>query len=559
MKHGHIFSQIGRRVLPLLLLAGLSAGVLFAADRLFTPPADTPGATPPSVTDNVPDTPAVPNTPGTSAADGGAEPTDPVPPADVTHARKAASKEDILRLSANMGFSENTVITVPALVADGFLRSDESYSARTSLIALAGKFDFFPKEYAKTKETVYDLSFVRPSEMSEPEPVYTPREVLRPAIQPYMGFLLMDDGTETRLYTGDGLFLFAYPSGEYTRAFARDNTGAALFYKDETVERPVKKALTEPAPDEPAPAEPAAVEMETVLERVYYAVTDTGFAKADYDDTVDGRGVYFDYPAYYGISDNDRRRLVKKITTVEEKLDGTEEITDSVWWAFGNANGWQLTNYSFTGAFDYSEGMAAVLNEKGQHLFLSEWGYYAFNPLKNYNYYDRFVTEYYLPPRTRGEESIGFYYYDHGLVRVRRQVVDWYSLYYMEPEDLRVTIDEDILIDKTGKEFPVPEGYDIVSYSDGMILLLKDGKYGFMDHTGTWIAQPIYDFARPYFEGLAVVGFSDGSRLMLDTEGDIVIPAGVYDHISDASSGVITAYSAKTGWVLYHKMAKFVG
>jgi len=559
MKHGHIFSQIGRRVLPLLLLAGLSAGVLLAADRLFTPPADTPGATPPSVTDNVPDTPAVPNTPGTSAADGRAETTDPVPPADVTHARKAASKEDILRLSANMGFSENTVITVPALVADGFLRSDESYSARTSLIALAGKFDFFPKEYAKTKETVYDLSFVRPSEMSEPEPVYTPREVLRPAIQPYMGFLLMDDGMETRLYTGDGLFLFAYPSGEYTRAFARDNTGAALFYKDETVERPVKKALTESAPDEPAPAEPAAVEMETVLERVYYAVTDTGFAKADYDDTVDGRGVYFDYPAYYGISDNDRRRLVKKITTVEEKLDGTEEITDSVWWAFGNANGWQLTNYSFTGAFDYSEGLAAVLNEKGQHLFLSEWGYYAFNPLKNYNYYDRFVTEYYLPPRTRGEESIGFYYYDHGLVRVRRQVVDWYSLYYMEPEDLRVTIDEDILIDKTGKEFPVPEGYDIVSYSDGMILFLKDGKYGFMDHTGTWIAQPIYDFARPYFEGLAVVGFSDGSRLMLDTEGDIVIPAGVYDHISDASSGVITAYSAKTGWVLYHKMAKFVG
>ena len=140
---------------------------------------------------------------------------------------------------------------------------------------------------------------------------------------------------------------------------------------------------------------------------------------------------------------------------------------------------------------------------------------------------------------------------------MRRQVVDWYSLNYLE--NLRVAIDEDILIDKTGNEFPVPEGYDIVSYADGVILLSRDGKYGLMDHTGRWIAQPIYDFARPTIEGLTVVGFSDGTRLMLDTSGEIVIPAGLYEHISDASSGVITAYSEKTGWVLFHKMAKYNG
>ncbi len=543
MKHRGIFFQIGRRILPLLLLAVLSVGSLFAADRFFSAQSDVPTTLPPAVSG------IAPVTPDSSLEGSGGGTVQSPSPSDVTLARQAACQADVLRLSQQAGFSEDTMITVPALSAEGFLRSDESYSADTSVLALAGKFDFFPKEYAKTYETVYDLSYRRPTEMSEPESVYTPRQVLRPAILPYMGFLLMDDGAETRLYTGDGLYLFTYPSAEYTRAFTRDNTGAALFYKDVEMELPVETETVETA----------AAETETVVVRMYYAVTDTGFAPVEYDDAIDGRGVYFDYPAYYGIADNDRRRLVKKITTVEEKLDGTEVTTDSMLWAFGNANGRQLTNYSFTGAFDYSEGLAAVLNEKGQHLFLTEWGYYAFNPLKNYNYYNRFVTEYFLPPMTAGEESIGFYYYDHGLVRVRRQVVDWYSLHYMEEEDLRVTIDEDILIDKTGKEFPIPEEYDIISYSDGMILLEKDGKYGFMDYTGAWIAQPIYDFARPYFEGLAVVGFSDGTRLMLDTAGDIVIPAGVYDHISDASGGVITAFSYKTGWVLLHKMAKFIG
>ena len=113
------------------------------------------------------------------------------------------------------------------------------------------------------------------------------------------------------------------------------------------------------------------------------------------------------------------------------------------------------------------------------------------------------------------------------------------------------------MMDKNGKEFPLPEGYDIVSYSDGVILLTRDGKYGYMDYTGAWIAQPIYDFAQPFYEGLAVVGFGEGDRLMIDTEGNIVIPMGAYDYISNASSGVIAAWRDGHGWDILHKMAKF--
>ena len=78
-----------------------------------------------------------------------------------------------------------------------------------------------------------------------------------------------------------------------------------------------------------------------------------------------------------------------------------------------------------------------------------------------------------------------------------------------------------------------------------------------MDYTGAWIAQPIYDFAQPFYEGLAVVGFGEGDRLMIDTEGNIVIPMGAYDYISNASSGVIAAWRDGHGWDILHKMAKF--
>lgn len=507
-----------KRIVPVFLLLAIAAGAYLGIDRPTEPTDDPADGT---TADNLP---SPPETVAKLPSDVEVDKTGGI--AEVIG--KAATEDDVLRLSANVDFSEDTVAPVQTLAELGFSRSDAPYSADTTVIALAGKFDFFPAAFSLSTETKYALSFYRPTEMSEPEPIYTPHETPRPALLPYMGLLLTDNGTETRLYSAAGVYLFTYDSQKYTPAYTRDKTGEPLFTG--TDEAGVK---------------------------TYYKIEAGGFTEAEYNDETDFRGVYFDYPAYYGIADNNRTRLMKKTTTVTTHTDGTETTEESTRWAFGTKTGKVWSGFLFLGAFDFSEGLAAVVNGDGRQLFLNEQGYYAFNPLVSYNYYDRYVTEYLLPPKTTGEESIGFYYYDHGLVRVRRQVVDWYSLNYLE--NLRVAIDEDILIDKTGNEFPVPEGYDIVSYADGVILLSRDGKYGLMDHTGRWIAQPIYDFARPTIEGLTVVGFSDGTRLMLDTSGEIVIPAGLYKHISDASSGVITAYSEKTGWVLFHKMAKYNG
>ena len=161
-----------------------------------------------------------------------------------------------------------------------------------------------------------------------------------------------------------------------------------------------------------------------------------------------------------------------------------------------------------------------------------------------------------MPPLTNGFESIGFFYFDHGLTRVRRQVIDyWY--YFMRPRGslVRVVEDYDLLIRADGSEYALPAGYSLVAYSEGMILLEKDGRLGFLDYTGAWIAQPIYADAKPFVGGLAELMTEDGRWGMIDTAGNLVLPF-VYDDISQVSSGVVAAYSEQNGWTAMRLMGK---
>lgn len=497
--------QIAQRALPLVLLAAVTVGAFFAV-------RDSSDTKKPPVTDLPSDTTAV----GTGTPDIPRVPSDAASvPATVTVTPQTAhSKTQILSLSAQIPFTRDSVPAAEALTEAGFSVSAEPYTDSTSVLAFAKPFDFLPKSYAHTFGTKYVLTYERPTEMSEPVPVYTPTEDLVPVIEPYMGYIVRTGAEETALYAADGTLLTSFPTGEIACANTRDTLGNPLFYKDEGGKR----------------------------EYLRFDTDKGDFVAVNYVDGIHDRGVNFDYPVYYGVSDTDLRRVVQ--------INGSSKL-----WAYGFSAAWRRTGYFYTGAYNFSEGFACVLDADGMMTFLKSDCYYAFYPRKSYNYYDRYVTEYWLPPLTSGEESIGFFYFDHGLVRVRRQVVDWWNL--TEYGKRLVAVDEDILIDTTGKEFPVPEGYDIISYSDGVILLEKDGKYGYMDHTGAWIAQPIYDYARPFFEGLAVAGFADGERLVLDTTGEIVVPAGHFTHISDMSSGVMAAHSHEAGWHVLYKMAKY--
>lgn len=523
------------RAATVLLLCGVTAAVMLYAGSANVPP--TQGST---------DDPALSDQPGADStldlenpADSGTADSErvdisteipsestasnPVTRPTAAKPQNALTREEILEICENRRLR---IYNVPTLLSEGFSRTTGDYESGKTVLAYAGGFDFTPSSLSLYRGTKTVVEYVRPTEKSAPVAVYSEESVRVPSVQLYMGYMLIDDGKTTKLYSSDGFYLLTYTTGKTIPAYTRDTAGRPLFYQE--------------AADG---------------SRLYFSAGEGKLIPSDYNDATDGRGLYFDYSPTFGISDSSLLRLARPIETVTTDEDGTETTENSTLWAFGYSAAWLRTAFSFTSAFDFSEKLAAVTDEEGKLYYINESGYRAFTTQKTYYYFQRYVIEYLLPPLTNGPESIGFYYYDHGLVRARRQIIDYGGYTYYD--EIRVAADEDILIDQNGQEFPIPEGYTIEAYSCGVILLSKDGRYGYMNADGAWIAQPIYEYAEPFSEGLAVCGFGTGTRLMIDTDGNIVIPTGAYSYISSASSGVIAAWSRKDGWVILHKMAKF--
>lgn len=230
----------------------------------------------------------------------------------------------------------------------------------------------------------------------------------------------------------------------------------------------------------------------------------------------------------------------------------TLQYRDCILWGYLNSYGGVAIEAKYYFATDFNEnGIAVVADATGKLKLINTRGSTVADPSGTVLYPPernrRPATAAYYLPETFGIESIGMFTFDHGLMRIRRCVYD----YYKERELVR---DEDILIRQDGSVHMIPQDYRLAGYSDGVMLLEKNGFYGFLDYKGRWIAQPIYTYAQPFVEGLAVIGFASGKRCMIDTEGNIVLPF-IYDHISNASSGVVVAYSS-SGWSIFNKMSK---
>jgi len=198
------------------------------------------------------------------------------------------------------------------------------------------------------------------------------------------------------------------------------------------------------------------------------------------------------------------------------------------------------------------EGLAVVANRDRVISIINTKGREIINPhgtivrQKDRNNYNA-IMGYYLPATDTAAE-IGSFTFDHGLMRVRCEMRDYFDIG-------QIVGDYDMLITDDGKKFEMPEGYTLKAYSDGVLLLERDGRFGCMDYTGRWIAQPIYTYAEPFYEGLCVLGFRDGKKGMIDTSGNIVIPFS-FDYISNVSSGRIAVYDAAIGWTVLEKLAK---
>jgi len=63
----------------------------------------------------------------------------------------------------------------------------------------------------------------------------------------------------------------------------------------------------------------------------------------------------------------------------------------------------------------------------------------------------------------------------------------------------------------------------IDAFSDGLAVVAKDGKYGFIDTAGRLVIPCEWDWAQPFTEDLALV-MKDGRCGFIDTAGVLAIP-----------------------------------
>lgn len=237
------------------------------------------------------------------------------------------------------------------------------------------------------------------------------------------------------------------------------------------------------------------------------------FSESSYEYARNTRGVEFDYPSYYG--------RYQDGLLVRKKSSG----------------GW--------GIYDTEDGSYVVYPDK-EVIFMFNGAdlacalEYGSDRLRFYNHNGNSITREYYQPLTNGIESLGYYHFTNGLTRVRR-------VYTQNGEQMS----EECLMYTDKSLFKLPADFTLLTYSDGIIQLEKDGRSGYMSWTGKWITDPLYTSSQPFLEGLAVVG-RDGKYGVIDTEGNYVVPM-VFDSITNCSGGILVLHDEATGWYVVNK------
>lgn len=379
----------------------------------------------------------------------------------------------------------------PALTENVRVLTKEAFFALIS--ETAGKLSSDPYEPSKhtfgqlgslpALENVYSFDDETIFEEEEGEEITV---LQNPHFYARMGFLFRknEDGTES-LFDADGQLIFETVPQDLTLLSARYKDGRPLFKRGK--------------------------------EYVCFDEEQRAFVPVSYDERKDSNGFAYDYPVYVGRGDTDDIVFVYTPNTVGcAKADAPDELLVS----------------GYREVFSPSEGFVVFVG-KNQRLSVRSVSKLAMPQFIAYSLY---------LPDSRGEESMGYFYFDHGLMRARQKIV----------ADDEVISDEEIVLSADGTVFSIPVGCKIVSYSDGVFLLEKDGLYGYYSHEGQWITSLSYTYARPFFEGLAVCGKADGKKCMIDVNGETVIPY-YFDEIGDCSDGLIVGYSYETSWCVLRK------
>lgn len=92
------------------------------------------------------------------------------------------------------------------------------------------------------------------------------------------------------------------------------------------------------------------------------------------------------------------------------------------------------------------------------------------------------------------------------------------------------------LVDTQGNVVLEPQCGGFGMFCEGITQAYKDGKVGFVNTAGRWIAEPIYSEAQNFSEGFGGVKNDAGKWGYINTLGEVVVPLE-YDNISEFNNG----------------------
>ncbi len=491
---------------------------------------------------------------------------------------------------------------VSAAKSEGKALFEGLYRKDSSVLALVTDSGNFSEHYAHrdmTATEVVEVGVNWAGAISYGESYVT---VPRPVLQVYFGFILWDDGSTIKLCDSEGRVLMNNIAG-YEPVGYRDMAGNPLFIKDGIYYYYFDGVSLDPdtifADQITAdtiwqfPTEPPECYALVTADSEFTAVTPTAagmvpcFVDWNYHNTIRYNSSYEETanrdPEAFRLCE---RRITKTVTNQAEIDARNAEIADitakiaagllpadtpipeviepvyletdeGTFWGYIDKDGKLIHYPQFIAAYDFTKDGLAVItdpsDETGSRLCaINKAGVRMVDAVRDMIHMTAGGTAelrdgHHLPD-TLGIENVGMLSFSDSLLRVRRRLINTSAGYVVHDQ-------YDVLVDTNGEIFNIPGGYTIVGYSDGVVLLEKNGKYGFLERsTGQWIAEPQYTYAQPFCEGLAVIGYKDGKRCMIDTEGNIVLPM-IYDHISQCSNGTVVAFAEGHGWSIYNKMS----
>ncbi len=279
----------------------------------------------------------------------------------------------------------------------------------------------------------------------------------------------------------------------------------------------------------------------------YYIFSSENYKFEKISETKIVYGLEYDYPAYSyktsaGVQIYASYVSSKKVYTYLDAADEKQEIKTNYSRAYNfGPDGCALVKLT--------TGSVRIIDSAGKAVHTSPTTIYTYYPEGTDAGYSIKVQRYYALPYVNDISAIGSGTVDeYGWMRIRIQLKGRSA-----GIGDKIVGDYETLIDTSGNLFEIPEGYTLEGYSDGVLLLSRNGLYGYYTIEEKWIANPIYTFASPFVQGLAAVGYEDGTVGMIDTEGNIVLPFA-FRYVSNVSSGLVAAYSDVNGWEIFKLM-----